>query len=209
MEYLRDGAEITRRSFAIIEAECDLAGVPSDLKALAKRVVHSGGMPDLVADLAWSAGAGEKARVALAAGAPILCDVGMVGAGIARRHLPAGNAIEVAVTQPDAAGLAQSLGTTRSAAGFSALKERLGGAIAVIGNAPTALFHLLELAEDPANRPAFVLGFPVGFVGAAESKEALIANSFGIPFVALRGRRGGSAMAAAALNALLIGEAAA
>ncbi|MBZ8134978.1 precorrin-8X methylmutase [Afifella sp. IM 167] len=209
MEYLRDGAEITRRSFAIIEAECDLAAVPADLKALAKRVVHSGGMPDLVGDLAWSEGAGAKARTALAAGAPILCDVAMVAAGIARKHLAAGNEIEVAVSQPDVAVLAKRLGTTRSAAGFSALKEKLGGAIAVIGNAPTALFHLLELAEDPALRPALVLGFPVGFVGAAESKAALIANSFAIPFVALRGRRGGSAMAAAALNALLIGEEAA
>ncbi|MCT8268618.1 precorrin-8X methylmutase [Afifella sp. JA880] len=209
MDYLRDGAEITRRSFAIIEAECELSGVPADLRPLAKRVVHSGGMPDLVADLAWSEGAGAAGRAALEAGAPILCDVAMVAAGIARWHLTAGNAIEAAVAQPDAARLAGELQTTRTAAGFSALADRLSGAIAVIGNAPTALFHLLELAEDPALRPAFVIGFPVGFVGAAESKEALIANRLGLPFVALRGRRGGSAMAAAALNALMIGEEAA
>ncbi|WP_026381687.1 precorrin-8X methylmutase [Afifella pfennigii] len=207
MDYLKDGAEITRRSFAIIEAECDLAGLPEELRALAKRIVHAGGMTDLIGDLVFSKDAGAAGRAALAAGAPIVCDVAMVAAGIARRHLPADNAVEVAVAQPQAAELAERLRTTRSAAGLVALKERLGGAVVVIGNAPTALFQLLELAEAPPCRPALVLGFPVGFVGAAESKAALAANALAIPFVALKGRRGGSAMAAAALNALLIGEA--
>jgi precorrin-8X/cobalt-precorrin-8 methylmutase len=204
-DYVRDPAEITRRSFEIIVAEADLAALPVDIAPIAARVVHACGMTDIVADLVFSEGAGEAGRAALLAGAPILCDVRMVAAGVMARTLPAANPIEVAIDHPDAAGLAGETGQTRAAAGIELLAPRFGGAVVAIGNAPTALFRLLELVAAWAPKPALVLGFPVGFVGAAESKAALVADELGLPFIALKGRRGGSAMATAALNALILG----
>lgn len=201
--YIRDPAEITRRSFEILEAEADLAGLPADIARLARRLIHASGMTDIAAGLAWSEGAVAAGRAALAAGAPIVCDVAMVAAGVAAARLPAQNDIHVAVVEPGAAARAVAEGTTRCAAGMEALAGRLGGTVVAVGNAPTALFRLLELVEEGAPKPALVLGFPVGFVGAAESKAALAANPFGLAFVTLKGRRGGSAMAAAALNALI------
>jgi len=193
--WIKDPAEIYRRSFATIRAEADLGRVPADLEQLAIRVVHASGMTDIVAELAWSAGAGAAGAAALRAAAPILVDAEMVAHGIIRRKLPAANA--VICTLGD---VATAEGTTRSAAAVDLWGPRLAGAVVAIGNAPTALFRLLELLAAGAPRPALVLGFPVGFVGAAESKEALAASD--LPFVTLRGRRGGSAMAAAAVNAL-------
>jgi precorrin-8X/cobalt-precorrin-8 methylmutase len=205
-DYLRDPAEITRRSFEILEAEADLAGLPADIAQLARRLIHASGMTDIAADVAWSEGAVAAGRAALAAGAPIVCDVAMVAAGVAAARLPAQNDIHVAVVEPGAAARAVAEGTTRCAAGMEALAGRLVGAVVAVGNAPTALFRLLELVEEGAPKPALVLGFPVGFVGAAESKAALAANRLGLSFVTLMGRRGGSAMAAAAVNALILGD---
>ena len=209
MSYIRDPAEITRRSFEIIAAEADLGALPAAMRPVAARLVHASGMTDIVADLAFSANAAEIGATALRAGAAIVTDVAMVAAGIAARRLPAANEILVAVRAEDAAAHAAAANTTRSAGGMDALADRLDGAVVAIGNAPTALFRLLELCEANRAFPSLVLGFPVGFVGATESKEALIANNLGISFIALRGRRGGSAMAAAAANALFLGEAAA
>lgn len=203
-DYLRDPAEITRRSFEIVAAETDFSALPEDMAPVAMRIVHACGMPDVVADLAFSPRAAEIGRAALAAVAPILCDARMVAAGILAGRLPAAYPIHIATDQLEAAGLAGRSGQTRSAAGMEILARHHDGAIVVIGNAPTALFRLLELVEDGATRPALVLGFPVGFVGAAESKAALAANDLGLPFITLHGRRGGSAMAAAALNALIV-----
>ncbi len=202
--YIRDPAEITRRSFEIIAAEADLTALPGEIAGLAARIVHTSGMPDTVRDLAFSDGAGAHGRAALAAGAPILCDVRMVAAGLMTARLGSANAVHVAIEQPGAADLARASGQTRSAAGMECLRDRFAGAILVIGNAPTALFRLLELVADGAPKPALVLGFPVGFVGAAESKAPLAGNCDGLPIVTLRGRRGGSAMAAAAMNALIL-----
>lgn len=202
--YIRDPAEITRRSFEIIAAEADLGSLPADLSPLAARIVHACGMPDIVADLAVSPGAGGVGRAALEAGAPILCDVRMVAAGLMRSGLRAGNSVHVALDEPGTDDFAQCSGQTRTAAGLELLVRRCPGAIVVIGNAPTALFRLLELVADGAPRPALVLGFPVGFVGAAESKAALAQNGGDLPFVTLHGRRGGSAIAAAAMNALIL-----
>jgi precorrin-8X/cobalt-precorrin-8 methylmutase len=207
MDYLRDPIEITRRSLEIVAAEADLSALPADVVPLATRIVHACGMPDVVADLAFSASVVAAGRDALAAGAPILTDVQMVAAGIMTNRLHAAHPVHAATDQLEAAELAGRTGQTRSAAGMELLARRHDGAIVVIGNAPTALFRLLELAEDGATRPALVLGFPVGFVGAAESKAALAENELGIPFMTLHGRRGGSGMAAAALNALILGEA--
>jgi precorrin-8X/cobalt-precorrin-8 methylmutase len=207
-DYIRDPAEITRRSFEIIRAEADVTHLEHDLAQLVRRLVHASGMTDVAADLVFSTGAAQAGRAALAAGASVICDVAMVAAGIARGKLPAHNDILVAVAEPGAPGRAQAEGTTRSSAGMAELADRLGGAVVAIGNAPTALFRLLELIDAGAAKPALVLGFPVGFVGAAESKAALAANPWGLPFIALKARRGGSAMAAAALNALILGEAA-
>jgi len=203
LDYLRDPAEITRRSFEIIAAEAELAALPADIRPVAARVVHACGMPDAAADLAFSDGAGDAGRTALAAGAAIICDVRMVAAGLMQARL-AGNAVHVAIEAPGAAELAGQSGQTRTAAGLECLADHFAGAIMVIGNAPTALFRLLELVAAGAARPALVLGFPVGFVGAAESKQALAENQLGLPFITLTGRRGGSAMAAAALNALIL-----
>lgn len=197
--WISDPAEIYALSFATIRAEADLARMPADLADLAVRVVHACGMTDIAADLAWSDGAGLAGAKALKAGAPILVDAEMVAHGIIRRNLPAANPVICTlneVTQADA----KAAGITRSALGVEKWRPRLEGAVVAIGNAPTALFRLLELISAGAPRPALILGFAVGFVGAVESKDALIAS--GLPHVALRGRRGGSAMAAAAVNAL-------
>ncbi|CAA7612933.1 precorrin-8X methylmutase [Magnetospirillum sp. SS-4] len=197
--WIADPAEIYRQSFAIIRAEARLAAVPADLSDLAIRVAHACGMVDVIDHLAWSAGAGLAGTRALAAGRPVLVDAEMVAHGIIRRRLTAGNAVICALNEVSAAA-AGAAGTTRSALAVDRWVPHLDGAVVAIGNAPTALFRLLELIEAGAPRPALILGFAVGFVGAVESKDALIAS--GLPHVALRGRRGGSAMAAAAVNAL-------
>lgn len=202
IEYIRDGEEIYRRSFATIRAEANLSHVPADLEKLAVRVVHASGMVDIVDDLVFSPGAGAAGRQALAAGAPILCDARMVAEGITRNRLPAGNAVLCSLGDPTVPMIAKRIGNTRSAAALELWKPHLAGAVVAIGNAPTALFRLLEMLDEGAPKPALILGFPVGFIGAAESKAALAENSRGVPYVALKGRRGGSAMTAAAVNAL-------
>lgn len=201
-EYLKDGAEIYRRSFATIRAETDLRRVPPDLEAVAVRMVHASGMTDLVEDLAFSPGVGPAARTALEGGAPVLADAMMVAFGITRSRLPMDNRVICLVNDRQTAERAASRGTTRSAAAVDGWLPDLGGAVVAIGNAPTALFRLLELLEEGAPRPAAVLGLPVGFVGAAESKMALATVEHGVPWLTVHGRRGGSAMAAAAVNAL-------
>ncbi len=201
-DYVRDPAEIYRRSFAQVRAETDLAHLPTCLHAMAIRLVHACGMPDIVADLAFGGDAAATGGAALAAGAPVFVDATMVGAGIIRRRLPVGSQVICTLDEPGVVDIARTIGNTRSAAAVDLWRPRLGGAVIAIGNAPTALFHLLEILADGAPRPAVILAFPVGFVGAAESKQALIDAAADIPFVTLRGRRGGSALAAAAVNAL-------
>ncbi len=200
-DYVRDGAEIYRRSFATIHAEADLAGLPSDVAQVVVRMVHACGMTDLVADTRFSPDAVAAGVAALRAGAPVLCDVSMAAAGVIRDRLPAANPVVSLVESAGVAEVATRLGTTRSAAGVEVWRERLGGAVVVVGNAPTALFRLLEVLDEGAEPPAVVVGVPVGFVGAAESKDALAAAD-GVPFVTVLGRRGGSAIAAAAVNAM-------
>ncbi len=200
--YLRDPAEIYRRSFALIRAEADLRRFPRALQGLALRLAHAAGDTSILADLAWSRGAVSAGRKALAAGAPILVDSEMVAAGIARKRLRAGNAILCTLNAPATESLGKSLGTTRSAAAVELWREHLAGSIVAIGTAPTALFHLLEMIAGGAEKPAVVLGFPVGFVGAAEAKAALAAFGRGLGYITLKGRRGGSPLAAAAVNAL-------
>jgi precorrin-8X/cobalt-precorrin-8 methylmutase len=202
LEYERDGAEIYRQSFATIRAEAALGGLPADLAQVAVRMIHACGMTDLVADLAWSPDVVKAARAALRSGAPIFCDASMVAAGVTRRRLPADNEVVCTLGEPTVAELAGSLRTTRSAAALDLWLDRLAGSVVAIGNAPTALFRLLELIADGAPRPAAVLGIPVGFIGAAESKEALAGNQFGLEYLVVRGRRGGSAITAAAINAI-------
>jgi precorrin-8X/cobalt-precorrin-8 methylmutase len=202
LDYVRDGAEIYRRSFATIRAEADLAGLPADVAQVAVRMIHACGMVDLVGDLAWSDRVVAGARAALRAGAPILCDAAMVAAGVTRRRLPADNEVVCTLSDPSVPTLASLMGTTRSAAALELWRDRLAGSVVAIGNAPTALFRLLEMIADGAPRPAAVLGIPVGFIGAAESKDALAANELGLEYLVVRGRRGGSAITAAALNAI-------
>jgi precorrin-8X/cobalt-precorrin-8 methylmutase len=199
-DYVRDGAEIYRRSFATIRAEADLSRFPADVARVVVRMIHSCGMTDLPADVGFSAGVVRAAREALLAGAPVLCDAQMVASGITRRRLPAGNDVVCTLSDPSVPGLAARLGTTRSAAALDLWRPLLAGSVVAIGNAPTALFRLLELIADGAERPAAVLGIPVGFIGAAESKEALAAS--GLEYLAVHGRRGGSAMTVAAVNAI-------
>jgi precorrin-8X/cobalt-precorrin-8 methylmutase len=199
-DYEKDGAEIYRRSFATIRAEADLAGLPEDVARVAVRMIHACGQVDLVADLAFSPAVVARARAALDAGAPVLCDAEMVASGITRRRLPKDNDVVCTLHDERTPGLAARLGTTRTAAALELWGDRLDGAVVAIGNAPTALFHLLEMLEAGAPRPAAVLGIPVGFVGAVESKEALAASD--LDFLVVRGRRGGSAMTAAAVNAI-------
>ncbi len=202
MEYLRDPAEITRRSFEIVRAEADLTALPAALAAVAVRLVHACGMPDIVAELAWRPGVAEQARAALSSGAPVLTDCRMVADGVTPARLPAKNSVICTLDDPEVPALARGLGTTRSAAAVELWRDHMSGAVVAIGNAPTALYRLLELLAEGAPRPAAILAFPVGFVGAAESKEALIEADLTVPYLTLRGRRGGSALAAAAVNAL-------
>ncbi|MDF2232440.1 precorrin-8X methylmutase [Albimonas sp. CAU 1670] len=201
----RDPARIYAQSFATARAECDLSGMSPAMQELALRVVHSCGMPEAAAALVFSEGAAEAGIAALEAGAPVVCDAGMVAQGVIRRGRCAGAEVISALDHPGCAEEARRQATTRSAAAMDLAAPRLGGAVVAIGNAPTALFRLLELLDAGAPRPALILGFPVGFVGAAESKAALAADPRGVPFVAVRGRIGGSAMAAAAVNALSLG----
>jgi precorrin-8X/cobalt-precorrin-8 methylmutase len=201
-EYERDGAAIYRESFAIIRSEADLSAVPADLEPAVVRMIHACGMTDLPADVAWSPGVGAAARSALARGAPVLCDSVMVAGGITRSRLRAGNPVVCTLRDGRVPDLAARLRTTRSAAAVDLWRDQLAGSVVAIGNAPTALFRLLELLEAGAQRPAAIIGIPVGFVGAAESKQALARRSCGVPYLTVHGRRGGSAMAAAAVNAL-------
>jgi precorrin-8X/cobalt-precorrin-8 methylmutase len=200
--YERDPAAIYRASFATIRAETDLGTASPVLARMLVRMIHACGMTDLPRDVATSPGAAEAGREALRAGAPILCDAMMLAAGITRARLPRENAVICSLRDADIPTLATERGTTRSAAAVEKWRPHLAGAVVAIGNAPTALFHLLEMIERGAPKPAFVLGVPVGFVGAAESKRALAANTLGIAYATLHGRRGGSAIAAAAINAL-------
>ncbi|MYX27082.1 precorrin-8X methylmutase [Streptomyces sp. SID8381] len=201
-DYEKDGAAIYRRSFATIRVEADLAGLPADVARVAVRMIHACGMVDLVRDLAHTPAVVARAREALRAGAPVLCDVRMVASGITRGRLPAGNEVLCTLSDPAVPELAAELGTTRSAAALELWRDRLEGAVVAVGNAPTALFRLLEMIDEGAPRPAAVIGVPVGFVGAAESKDALIAHPAGLDHLVVRGRRGGSAIAAAAVNAI-------
>ncbi|MEM8787288.1 MAG: precorrin-8X methylmutase [Pseudomonadota bacterium] len=202
--YERDPRAIYARSFDIIRAEAPLDRLPQDIAEIAVRIVHACGMVDVAGDLVFSDSVARAARAALGAGAPIYCDAQMVASGVIARALPAANPVLVTLSDARVADLAKRHGTTRSAAAVMLWRDRLDGAVAVIGNAPTALFQLLDLVETGA-RPAAILGFPVGFVGAAESKAALVKRANGTPFLTLPGRRGGSAMAAAAVNALTLG----
>ncbi len=199
-DWITDPAEITARSFAIVEGEADLSRFDPGARSVAVRLIHACGMVDIAADLRFAPGAVAAGRAALAAGAPILVDARMVDAGITRARLPASNPVICTLDEPSVPGLAAAAGLTRSAAAVDLWVPRLAGAVVAIGNSPTALFRLLELLSYGAPRPAAILGFPVGFVGAAESKAALVAT--GLPYLALLGRRGGSAIAAAAVNAL-------
>jgi precorrin-8X/cobalt-precorrin-8 methylmutase len=202
LDYIRDAAEIYRQSFATIRAEADLDGFPEDVSRVVVRLIHTCGQTDVAGHVAYTAGVVAAAHAALAAGAPVLCDSSMVAAGITRSRLPADNEVVSLVADPGAAAFAARVGNTRSAAGVDLWADRLGGAVVAIGNAPTALFRLLELLDDGAPVPAAVLGGPVGFVGSAQSKDALIENPRGMDYLVVTGRRGGSAMAAAAVNAI-------
>jgi precorrin-8X/cobalt-precorrin-8 methylmutase len=202
LEYIRDGNEIYRRSFATIRAEANLTRFPADLATVVVRLIHTCGMIDIVDNVDASSDAVKLARVALKAGKPILCDAQMVAEGITRKRLPTTNPIICTLNYPEVPDLAKRIGNTRSAAALELWHPYLEGAVVTMGNAPTALFYLLEMLDAGAPKPAVILGFPVGFVGAAESKAALAANSRGVPFITLHGRRGGSAIAAAAVNAL-------
>ncbi|MET7368402.1 precorrin-8X methylmutase [Streptomyces sp. NPDC005566] len=201
-QYEKDGPAIYRQSFATIRAEADLAGLPADVSQVAVRMIHACGMVDLVRDLAFSPDAVSGARAALRSGAPILCDVAMVASGVTRKRLPANNDVVCTLSDPAVPELAAKLGTTRSAAALELWRDRMEGAVVAVGNAPTALFRLLEMIEEGAPRPAAVIGVPVGFIGAAESKDALAAHPSRLEHLIVRGRRGGSAMAAAAINAI-------
>ena len=200
--YIRDPAAIYRASQAAVEQASDLSAVPDDLRSVAIRMVHACGLPEILADLRASPGAGAQGRAALAAGAAILADSRMVADGIIRARLPRQNRILCLIDDPAASAAAERGRITRSAAAVDLWRPDLAGSVVVIGNAPTALFHLLEMLSRGAPKPAAILGIPVGFVGAAESKEALAADPSAVPYLIVRGRIGGSAMAAAAVNAL-------
>lgn len=202
MTYLRDPDAIYAQSFATIRAEADLAHLPPQLHAAAIRMIHACGMVDLADDIVGDTEVAEATRVALATDAPVLCDCEMVRSGVIRRNLPASTELVLTLNDPTVPELAKSLGTTRSAAAVELWRPRLAGAIVLIGNAPTALFHLLELIDAGAPHPAAIIAAPVGFVGALESKALLAAHPASIPFLTVRGRRGGSAIASAAFNAM-------
>ncbi|AVT35906.1 precorrin-8X methylmutase [Plantactinospora sp. BB1] len=201
-EYIRDGAEIYRRSFATIRAEADLSALPPELAPVVVRMIHASGSVDLVDDVEAAPDLVRAGRAALRAGAPILCDAVMVAAGITRARLPRDNEVLCTLRDPEVPELARRLGTTRSAAALELWRDRLDGAVVAIGNAPTALFRLLEMIDEGAARPAAIVGVPVGFIGAAESKQALAEHGAGIPYLVVHGRRGGSAVTAAAVNAI-------
>lgn len=201
-DYLRDGTAIYQRSFAIIRAEIDLSRFSEDEADIVVRMVHACGTPEAAQSIQFGNGLVAAARTALASGAPILCDSEMVAHGITRARLPAGNDVVCTLRDSSTPALAEQLGTTRSAAALELWRDRLAGAVIAIGNAPTALFHLLDMLAKGAPKPAAILGIPVGFVGAAESKDALAADPSGVPYLIVRGRIGGSAMTAAAVNAL-------
>ena len=203
--YIKDPKAIYAESFATVQREARLDRFPMGLDLLATRIIHACGMVEIADRLAFSDTAFRTGAAALAEGAPILCDCEMVGAGIIRRYLPADNQVIVTLNDPTVPGHAKEIGNTRSAAAVDLWADHIDGAVVAIGNAPTALFHLLELLDEGLPKPAVILGFPVGFVGAAESKAELAANPRGCDFVALRGRRGGSAIASAAINALAAG----
>jgi precorrin-8X/cobalt-precorrin-8 methylmutase len=200
-DYIRDGAEIYRRSFAMIRAESKLARFSTLEERVAVRMIHTSGMVDLADDVLFTPDFAQAAHAAIARGAPILCDANMVVSGVTRARLGANNELLCFLNAPNLAELARAQNTTRSAAALSLWKDKLDGAVVAIGNAPTALFRLLELLDESSARPAAVIGLPVGFVGAAESKEALLADGR-VPAMIVRGRRGGSALAVAAINAL-------
>ena len=202
MAYLRDGAAIYERSFAIIRAEADLSRFSPEEAEVAVRMIHACGVVEAAQNIVFGNGLAAAARGALAGGAPILCDSEMVGRGVTRARLPARNEVICTLNDPRVVDLAQRLTTTRSAAALDLWTERLAGAVVAIGNAPTALFRLLDLIDAGLPKPAVILGIPVGFVGAAESKDALAADPRGLPFLTMRGRMGGSAITAAAINAL-------
>lgn len=201
-DYERDGAAIYRQSFATIRAEADLARFDADEEPVVVRMIHAAGLVGLERDVAFTPGMATTARAALAAGAPILCDAHMVSEGVTRARLPVDNAVICTLRDPRVPDMARDMGNTRSAAALELWRPYLAGAVVAIGNAPTALFHLLNMLEDPAcPRPAAIIGCPVGFVGAAESKDALMAAP-PVPSVVVRGRLGGSAITVAAINAL-------
>jgi len=202
LDYIRDGEAIYRRSFAIIRAEADLSRFSEAEAEVAVRMIHACGLVEAAAAFRFAPGFVAAARAALDAGAPVLCDSEMVAHGVTRARLPAGNAVVCTLRDPATPGLAAARGTTRSAAALELWRDRLGGAVVAIGNAPTALFHLLEVLAEGAPRPAAIIGMPVGFVGAAESKAALAEGRHGVPWAIVDGRMGGSALAAAAVNAL-------
>ncbi|XTZ17807.1 precorrin-8X methylmutase [Micromonospora echinospora] len=201
-EYVREGAEIYRRSFATIRAEADLSRLPDDVAQVVVRMIHACGMVDLVDDVQAHPDVVSAGRAALAAGAPILCDAAMVAAGVTRARLPVDNDVVCTLRDPAVPELARRLGTTRSAAAMELWRDRLDGAVVAIGNAPTSLFRLLEMIDEGAPRPAAIIGVPVGFIGAVESKQALAAHPAGIPYLVVHGRRGGSAVTAAAVNGI-------
>jgi precorrin-8X/cobalt-precorrin-8 methylmutase len=200
--YVKDGAAIYRESFAIIRSEADLSRFSPALSRVVVRMIHACGMTDLPQFVSASNGAAEIGQTSLAAGVPLLCDSEMVAKGITRARLPKNNEVICTLGDSRVAQLSAQLATTRSAAALELWSDRLAGAVVVIGNAPTALFHLLEMLEAGAPKPALIIGMPVGFVGAAESKDALAQSQLGLPYITILGRRGGSAMAAAAVNAL-------
>ena len=202
LDYIRDAAEIYRQSFATIRDEADLSQFPDDVARVVVRLIHTCGQVDVADHVAFSDDVVVRAHAALVAGAPVLCDSSMVAAGITKSRLPAGNEVVSLVADERAPALANRLGSTRSAAGVDLWADRLGGAVVAIGNAPTALFRLLELLDQGAATPAAVLGGPVGFVGSAQSKQELIERPRGMSYLVVKGRRGGSAMAAAAVNSI-------
>jgi precorrin-8X/cobalt-precorrin-8 methylmutase len=205
LDYIRDAAEIYRQSFATIRAEADLSKFPDDVARVVVRLIHTCGQVDVTDHIAFTADVVSRAHAALVGGAPVLCDSSMVAAGITAARLPADNQVVSLVADPRAAALAAESGCTRSAAGVDLWADQLGGAVVAIGNAPTALFRLLELLDDGAPVPAAVLGGPVGFVGSAQSKQELVDDPRGVSYLVVTGRRGGSAMAAAAVNAIASG----
>jgi precorrin-8X/cobalt-precorrin-8 methylmutase len=202
LPYLRDGATIYERSFAMIRAEADLSRFSEEEAEVAVRMIHACGIVEAAVHIVFGKGVVSAARAALANGAAILCDAEMVAHGITRARLPAHNDVVCTLRDPRVPALAEKLGTTRSAAALELWADRLAGAVVAIGNAPTALFRLFEMLDAGAPKPSAILGIPVGFVGAAESKDALAAGPHGVPFLIVRGRMGGSAMTAAAVNAL-------